>query len=142
MIAHDFPCAPHDTVAKVTSLRTGIIDYWRKRGRQPPVGELPEQVVDPEPDEYGSGFDEQTLDDIGEQVSLRQFDISNRNFDRFSGIFIVTPMPQHGFPGLVPGDRWCLCASRWQEAFEAGVAPPVHLSATHARAGSIRPIRR
>jgi uncharacterized protein (DUF2237 family) len=39
-----------------------------------------------------------------------------------------------GFPGLVPGDRWCLCASRWQEAFEAGAAPPVFLQGTHARA--------
>ena len=43
-------------------------------------------------------------------------------------------MPQFNFPGLQAGDRWCLCASRWQEAMDAGVAPPVVLSATHARA--------
>jgi uncharacterized protein (DUF2237 family) len=42
-------------------------------------------------------------------------------------------MPAHGFPGLVPGDRWCLCAPRWQEAYEAGMAPAVILEATHAR---------
>ncbi len=41
---------------------------------------------------------------------------------------------KYQFPGLKPGDRWCLCASRWQEALDAGVAPPVVLSATHARA--------
>ena len=47
---------------------------------------------------------------------------------------LTTPVPEYGFDGLKPGDRWCLCASRWQEAFEAGAAPPVHLAATHARA--------
>jgi hypothetical protein len=41
-------------------------------------------------------------------------------------------MPQYGFPGLQPGDQWCLCAARWQEAFEAGKAPQVLLAATHA----------
>jgi len=44
---------------------------------------------------------------------------------------LSTPMPELGFPGLKPGDRWCLCASRWQEAFEAGQAPRVVLRATH-----------
>jgi uncharacterized protein (DUF2237 family) len=45
-----------------------------------------------------------------------------------------TPRPELGFGGLVPGDRWCLWASRWQEALDAGVAPPVVLEATHALA--------
>src|ERR1700675_138671 len=44
---------------------------------------------------------------------------------------LSTPMPQYGFDGLAPGDRWCLCAPRWQEAFEAGHAPPVVLRASH-----------
>jgi len=44
---------------------------------------------------------------------------------------LSTPQPEVGFPGLKPGDRWCLCAGRWREAFDAGVAPPVVLSATH-----------
>jgi len=55
-------------------------------------------------------------------------------FLRFSltrGNDLVTPMPHYGFPGLRPGDRWCLCASRWKEALDAGVAPPVVLEATH-----------
>ena len=47
---------------------------------------------------------------------------------------LSTPRPELGFGGLVPGDRWCLCASRWQEALEAGVAPPVVLEGTHALA--------
>ena len=58
-------------------------------------------------------------------------------FLRFSasvGNDLSTPHPDLGFPGLQPGDRWCLCASSWQEALEAGVAPPVVLEATHALA--------
>lgn len=47
---------------------------------------------------------------------------------------LVTPMPEYEFPGLVPGDRWCLCVSRWKEALEAGCAPPVILEATHMSA--------
>lgn len=52
-------------------------------------------------------------------------------FSKSRGNDLSTPMPQFGFPGLEPGDRWCLCAARWQEAFEAGKAPRVVLGATH-----------
>lgn len=55
-------------------------------------------------------------------------------FSRTRGNDLVTPQPQHRFAGLKPGDRWCLCALRWREALEAGVAPPVVLEATHANA--------
>ena len=47
---------------------------------------------------------------------------------------LSTPRPQYGFAGLSPGDRWCLCAARWEEAREAGVAPKVVLDATHPAA--------
>ena len=47
---------------------------------------------------------------------------------------LVTPRPEYMFPGLAAGDRWCLCAARWKEALDAGVAPPVWLLATHERA--------
>jgi uncharacterized protein (DUF2237 family) len=52
-------------------------------------------------------------------------------FSRSVGNDLSTPEPAWGFPGLGPGDRWCLCASRWAEALDAGVAPPVVLEATH-----------
>jgi hypothetical protein len=52
-------------------------------------------------------------------------------FSRARGNDLVTPIPESGFPGLQPGDRWCLCAARWREAFEAGMAPRVVLAATH-----------
>jgi uncharacterized protein len=55
-------------------------------------------------------------------------------FSRTVGNDLSTPRPEYGFAGLVPGDRWCLCASRWLEAHAAGHAPDVVLGATHARA--------
>jgi uncharacterized protein (DUF2237 family) len=60
-----------------------------------------------------------------------------KEFLRFSksrGNDLSTPHPEIDFPGLGPGDRWCLCAARWKEAYEAGVAPPVVLAATHISA--------
>ena len=62
--------------------------------------------------------------------------VVTEEFLRFSaqvGNDLVTPRPEFGFPGLRPGDRWCLCAGRWAQAHEAGVAPPVGLAASHAR---------
>jgi len=55
-------------------------------------------------------------------------------FSRSRGNDLTTPIPEFGFPGLKPGDQWCLCAARWQEALEAGAAPRVVLQATHAAA--------
>jgi uncharacterized protein (DUF2237 family) len=56
------------------------------------------------------------------------------DFSTRRGNDLVTARPEFGFPGLKPGDRWCLCAMRWLEAFEAGAAPPVVLESTHERA--------
>ena len=55
-------------------------------------------------------------------------------FSKNRGNDLSTPRPDYGFPGLKAGDRWCLCAARWQEAFEAGHAPAVVLEATHESA--------
>lgn len=55
-------------------------------------------------------------------------------FSRTCGNDLSTPRPEYGFPGLKPGDRWCVCAARWAEAYDAGVAPPVVLEATHEAA--------
>lgn len=52
-------------------------------------------------------------------------------FSKKQGNDLSTPMPQYNFPGLKPGDKWCLCAGRWVEAFQAGAAPKVYLEATH-----------
>jgi len=55
-------------------------------------------------------------------------------FTKGRGNDLSTPRPEFGFPGLKPGDRWCLCAARWREALAAGCAPPVYLACTHERA--------
>lgn len=55
-------------------------------------------------------------------------------FSRRVGNDLSTPMPEYGFAGLKPGDRWCLCAARWEEARRAGLAPPVLMEATHVAA--------
>ena len=61
-------------------------------------------------------------------------------FSQLSGNDLSTPRPEWGFPGLQPGDRWCVCADRWLEAYEAGAAAPVVLGATHRRALDVVPI--
>jgi len=55
------------------------------------------------------------------------------SFTRSRGNDLSTPRPEYNFPGLEAGDRWCLCASRWKEAADADVAPPVVLEATHEK---------
>jgi uncharacterized protein (DUF2237 family) len=54
-------------------------------------------------------------------------------FSAQRGNDLITPRPEWRFPGLKPGDRWCLCATRWREAMQAGLAPPVILAATHQK---------
>jgi uncharacterized protein (DUF2237 family) len=72
--------------------------------------------------------------DLGSHTVCAIVDEAFLEYSRSAGNDLVTPMPEYGFPGLKPGDRWCLCASRWKQAFEAGCAPPVYLRATHERA--------
>lgn len=63
-------------------------------------------------------------------------------FSMAQGNDLVTPRPAYGFDGLKPGDRWCLCAVRWQEAAEVGLAPPVVLSGTHEKALEVIPFEK
>jgi uncharacterized protein (DUF2237 family) len=73
-------------------------------------------------------------EDIGMHVVCVRVTREFLEFSRFRGNDLSTPMPEFGFPGLNPGDQWCLCAARWQEALVAGAAPRVVLQATHAAA--------
>jgi len=70
-------------------------------------------------------------EDVGMHVVCVQMTESFLDFSRERGNDLSTPVPEHDFPGLEPGDRWCVCVARWREAFEAGAAPPVVLTATH-----------
>ncbi|MDZ7968133.1 MAG: DUF2237 domain-containing protein [Nostoc sp. DedSLP03] len=83
---------------------------------------------------YRDGFCRTGGQDFGSHVVCAQVTSEFLEFTKSQGNDLSTPVPDFNFPGLKPGDRWCLCASRWQEALEAGVAPPVILSSTHTRA--------
>ena len=72
--------------------------------------------------------------DLGRHVVCAVVTAEFLAFSKSKGNDLTTPRPEFDFPGLKPGDHWCLCALRWQEAFDAGVAPPVILQATHERA--------
>lgn len=70
--------------------------------------------------------------DFGAHTVCSQLTEEFLQFTKSNGNDLSTPVPEFNFPGLKPGDCWCLCASRWKEAMDAGVAPPVVLAATHA----------
>ena len=73
-------------------------------------------------------------EDLGRHVVCIRVTAEFLEFSRSCGNDLSTPHAEFGFPGLRPGDQWCLCAARWQEALEAGAAPRVVLQATHAAA--------
>ncbi|MEC4804328.1 MAG: DUF2237 domain-containing protein [Jaaginema sp. PMC 1079.18] len=70
--------------------------------------------------------------DTGAHIVCAQVTAEFLEFSKARGNDLMTPRPMFNFPGLKPGDCWCLCALRWKEALDAGVAPPVRLAATHA----------
>jgi hypothetical protein len=80
---------------------------------------------------YRNGFCETGPRDLGTHVVCAEVTEEFLEFTSSEGNDLIRPSPEHGFPGLTPGDRWCLCVSRWKEALDAGVAPPVVLSATN-----------
>src|SRR5438094_896717 len=83
---------------------------------------------------FRTGCCETSPEDLGGHTVCAQLTAEFLSFSQEMGNDLSTPVPEHGFPGLKPGDRWCLCATRWKEALEAGVAPPVNLEATHISA--------
>lgn len=83
---------------------------------------------------YRTGCCETDPTDHGSHTVCALMTAEFLEFSRSRGNDLSTPRPEFGFPGLRPGDRWCLCAARWQEAFIAGCAPRVNLRATHQRA--------
>jgi uncharacterized protein len=96
-------------------------------------GDLEACSYDPLTGFYRDGCCESGGDDPGVHAVCALMTAEFLEFSKAQGNDLSTPVPEHGFPGLQPGDRWCLCASRWQEAYDAGAAPSVHLAATHAR---------
>lgn len=90
--------------------------------------------TDPMTGFYRDGCCQTGANDLGRHVVCAKMTPAFLEFTKSQGNDLSTPLPMYNFPGLKPGDRWCLCAVRWQEAFEIGVAPPVILEATHEKA--------
>ena len=83
---------------------------------------------------YRDGMCNTGAGDFGAHVVCAQMTEEFLTYTQAQGNDLSTPMPAYGFPGLKAGDRWCLCAARWKEALDDGVAPLVVLESTHASA--------
>lgn len=83
---------------------------------------------------FRDGCCDTNREDVGSHTVCAVMTEQFLEFSRSQGNDLSTPVPEYGFPGLKPGDRWCLCVPRWREALEAGQAPRVVLRATHAGA--------
>jgi uncharacterized protein (DUF2237 family) len=95
-------------------------------------GELSPCSTDPLTGFYRDGCCNTGSEDLGVHTVCALMTEDFLHFSKARGNDLSTPQPQFGFAGLQPGDHWCLCASRWQEAFDAGAAPRVRLESTHA----------
>ena len=103
-------------------------------------GPLADCSVEPLTGFYRDGCCNTGPEDVGLHVVCTQVTADFLEFARKQGNDLVTPMPEYGFPGLVPGDRWCVCAATWRQALEAGVASPVILAATHEETLAVIPL--
>jgi uncharacterized protein (DUF2237 family) len=97
-------------------------------------GELLPCSADPATGFYRDGCCATGPEDVGSHTVCAVMTAEFLEFSAGVGNDLSTPRPEWEFPGLSPGDRWCVCAARWLEAREAGCAPAVVLGATHARA--------
>lgn len=96
--------------------------------------DLIECSVDPLTGFYRNGKCDTCGDDRGMHTVCARMTKEFLEFSQRQGNDLITPIPEFQFPGLQPGDFWCVCLTRWLEALEAGVAPPVKLEATHISA--------
>lgn len=97
-------------------------------------GPLAPCCEDPVTGFYRDGYCHTGPQDVGSHTVCAHLTEAFLEFSLLRGNDLTTPRPEFDFPGLRPGDRWCLCIARWREALEAGVAPPVVLAATHEKA--------
>lgn len=80
-------------------------------------------------------------EDIGSHTVCVEVSLDFLEYSRFAGNDLSTPHPELGFDGLKEGDRWCLCAARWLEAYEKGMAPRLFLKNTHIKALEVIPLK-
>jgi uncharacterized protein (DUF2237 family) len=96
--------------------------------------------IDPVTGFYRDGCCNTGAEDVGLHVVCTQVTYEFLEFARDRGNDLISPAPRFGFPGLKPGDRWCVCAATWRQAYEAGVASPVVLEATHEETLAVIPL--
>jgi uncharacterized protein len=110
-------------------------DDAERRGRRPSRNVLGERLepcsTEPVTGFFRNGCCDTSAEDVGSHTVCAVMTAEFLAFSKAAGNDLSTPMPAFGFPGLKPGDRWCLCAPRWQEALAAGKAPRVVLRASH-----------
>ncbi|MEZ6101262.1 MAG: DUF2237 domain-containing protein [Pirellulaceae bacterium] len=94
-------------------------------------GELETCSMSPRTGFFRDGCCRTGAEDVGLHIVCAEMTDEFLKFSKSRGNDLSTPIPAYDFPGLVAGDRWCLCALRWREALEAGMAPKVNLRATH-----------
>lgn len=102
-------------------------------------GELGECSTDPMTGFYRDGCCSTGPDDLGSHTVCAVVSAAFLEHQRAVGNDLITPRPEYRFPGLKPGDRWCVCASRWLQSYEAGVITPVVLASTNEAALRIVP---
>ena len=119
----------------------GSFGGGRPRPARNVLGErLEDCSTDPMTGFFRDGCCNTSREDVGSHTVCAVMTAEFLAFSKSRGNDLSTPMPQFGFPGLKPGDRWCLCAPRWKEALDAGLAPPVILEATHEETLAITPL--
>jgi uncharacterized protein (DUF2237 family) len=89
---------------------------------------------------YRDGKCNTCAEDAGSHTVCVKASVEFLEFSRFRGNDLSTPVPAFNFSGIKPGNSWCLCAARWLEAHEAGMAPKIHLTRTHQKALEIVPM--
>ncbi len=89
---------------------------------------------------YRDGYCTSGPDDLGRHTVCTVVSAEFLEMQRELGNDLITPRPEYAFPGLRPGDRWCVVAIRWMQAYQAGVAAPVVLSCTHERTLEVVPL--
>jgi uncharacterized protein len=119
---------------ELTDQTTTMENTSAERGKNVLGTDLKMAGTDPVTGYYRDGYCASGDDDRGVHVVAAVLTDAFLQFSKSKGNDLITPLPAYGFPGLKANDTWCLCAGRWKEAYDAGVAPPVILEATHEKA--------
>ncbi len=117
-----------------------MITRYDREAKNVMGGELESCSLDPVTGFFRNGCCETGPHDLGLHTVCAVMTAEFLAYSKSVGNDLSTPVPDYAFPGLKPGDRWCLCAPRWKEALDAGAAPKVVLSATHEETLAIVPL--